>query len=269
MTTNSQVIEKPELGPLISPRRDINEPVFNWHQYKHGFSKGLVDYLINYLGLKPHNWVLDPFCGGGTTMLACKRANINCIGYDILPFAVLLSNVKTREYNKESLEEQLRRLKDTVHTIKIANIPDLVIIPKAFSHEVQKEIISIRQAILGLKYASDIQKDFFLLALLSILEGISNTTKSGGFLRIVHKNNGAKNTYDLFFDRVGTMIQDIASSKFDSNGIICNATVSDARELPSDQLFDAVITSPPYLNRHDYTRIYSLELAFGFLTSSS
>src|SRR5207245_3526720 len=33
----------------------------------------------------------------------------------------------------------------------------------------------------------------------------------------------------------------------------------------SGQLFDGLITSPPYPNRHDYTRIFNVELLFSFL----
>ena len=40
----------------------------------------------------------------------------------------------------------------------------------------------------------------------------------------------------------------------------------DARRLPlDDKSADIVITSPPYLNRYDYSRIYTLELALLFI----
>ncbi|MBA2741048.1 MAG: hypothetical protein H0U46_03450 [Actinobacteria bacterium] len=39
----------------------------------------------------------------------------------------------------------------------------------------------------------------------------------------------------------------------------------DARALPlDDDSIDAVITSPPYPNRHDYTRVFAVELELGF-----
>jgi tRNA G10 N-methylase Trm11 len=42
--------------------------------------------------------------------------------------------------------------------------------------------------------------------------------------------------------------------------------MADARSLPlSDESIDAVITSPPYVNRHDYTRVFGVELMFAFL----
>jgi tRNA G10 N-methylase Trm11 len=46
------------------------------------------------------------------------------------------------------------------------------------------------------------------------------------------------------------------------------AAIGDARKLPTKQKFDAVITSPPYPNRHDYTRIYALEMAFDFVSTN-
>ena len=87
------------LKDLISPRRDNNLPLYNWHAFRHSYSKDLVKYLINDFNLKENSWVLDNFCGGGTTLLTCKENNINSAGLDILPFSVFLSKVKTREYD--------------------------------------------------------------------------------------------------------------------------------------------------------------------------
>jgi len=46
------------------------------------------------------------------------------------------------------------------------------------------------------------------------------------------------------------------------------AKIGDARKLPAHRKYDAVITSPPYPNRHDYTRIYSLEMIFDFISNN-
>ena len=44
------------------------------------------------------------------------------------------------------------------------------------------------------------------------------------------------------------------------------ADLADARALPDrDSTYSAVITSPPYPNRHDYTRVFGVELMFEFL----
>jgi hypothetical protein len=42
--------------------------------------------------------------------------------------------------------------------------------------------------------------------------------------------------------------------------------LQDVRRLPEKgPTYSAVITSPPYPNRHDYTRVFGVELMFGFL----
>jgi len=65
------------------------------------------------------------------------------------------------------------------------------------------------------------------------------------------------------------MLQDLETQDL-SAGPPGHATIlrADARSLPlGDASVDAVITSPPYLNRYDYARIYSLELALEFVES--
>ena len=43
---------------------------------------------------------------------------------------------------------------------------------------------------------------------------------------------------------------------------LISGTALDILPMQPDNHFDAVITSPPYCNRYDYTRTYALELAF-------
>ena len=47
-----------------------------------------------------------------------------------------------------------------------------------------------------------------------------------------------------------------------------SASLGDAREINTDRKYNAIITSPPYPNRHDYTRIYSLEMLFDFVENN-
>ncbi len=60
-------------------------------------------------------------------------------------------------------------------------------------------------------------------------------------------------------------LADVRRADFD-DGDGWTARLADARALPeSDGTYSAVITSPPYPNRHDYTRVFGVELMFGFL----
>jgi len=251
-----------KLSKLISPRHDINNPIYNWFSFKHSFSKDLVIYLTKQFNLTHNSWVLDPFCGGGTTLLACKDSGINAFGVDILPFSVFLSYAKIINYDINKIRSILLDFKENKKSlIKKYEIKDIVIIKKAFSEKIILEILKIKSFVDNLKGK---EKNFFKLGLLSILESVSKTSKSGGFLRIVNKKIKYTQVRRIFIDKVEIMVSDLEKNTIieNKNIPIIKVYYKDARKLNFKQKFDAVITSPPYPNRHDYTRVYSLEMIF-------
>lgn len=255
-----------EYGPFISPYRDRNKPVYNWHAFKHSYSKALVDKLVHEFSLHKDSWVLDPFCGGGTTLLACKEMGINSEGFDILPFSVFLSNVKTRNYNLSLLKKYLVRFSNGNRRLaKNTDLPDIKIIHEAFSSHVKNEVLKLKSNIDTIKNLEI--RDFYMLGLLSILESVSNTSKAGGFLRIEEKNVAKGEVRRKFLSKVIAMINDVEKFNDDLkfSDVEVGAKISDSRSLQTRKKFDAIITSPPYPNRHDYTRIYGLELIVGFI----
>lgn len=251
---------------IVGATRDKDKPVYRWHGYKHSFSKDLVDNLINEFELSEGSWVLDPYVGSGTTLLACKEKRIKGIGYDISPFAVFLTNTKLDNYNKTELIKSLQNiLKKTTSGNSNNNydLPDIPLIKKAYRKELWNEILCIRRQILKLKV--DKNRNFFLLALFSILESVSNTTKSGGFLRITKREIRKGTVKKRFEEAALSMIGDLEVEALRKNKSNLIARVGDARKLRTKRIYNAIITSPPYLNRHDYTRIYSLELILNFV----
>ena len=63
------------------------------------------------------------------------------------------------------------------------------------------------------------------------------------------------------------MLSDVRVCDSEYAGDECWKTgTADARSLPDpNETYTAVITSPPYPNRHDYTRVFGVELMFAFL----
>lgn len=66
------------------------------HEYKGRFNPQVVRAIGNILGLQEGSWVLDPFCGSGTTLLECTHAGWNAVGIDRNPLAVQIANAKIR-----------------------------------------------------------------------------------------------------------------------------------------------------------------------------
>lgn len=64
-----------------------------------------IEVMRNIIGLLPANVVvIDPFCGSGTTGVACKQLSIPFLGFDIVP---------------EYVEIACRRLAETVEGVKV------------------------------------------------------------------------------------------------------------------------------------------------------
>ena len=258
-----------DFSDLISPMRDNDEPVYNWHAFKHSYSRELVLKLAEEFGLQKGAWVMDPFCGGGTTLLALRELGINSHGYDILPFSVFLSNVKTRNYDyPELLEVRGRfRVRKTI-SIDIPGLEQVPIAKKAFTPRVKEELVRLKQWIEEIE--DPVCRDFYNLALLNIVESVSKTSKAGGFLRFRRSVVRPQSVQRAFLRRADAMIRDVR--QFHENLRWTNtrseAFLADARRLETSKSYDAIITSPPYPNRHDYSRIYSLEMLFDFVKSN-
>ena len=85
MPEQFKIQEKLEWGHLATFIPNKALPVYNWFYYKEGFSRELVMRLLQMFSPGRRNWVLDPFCGVGTTLLACERLGRRCVTFDVDP----------------------------------------------------------------------------------------------------------------------------------------------------------------------------------------
>jgi hypothetical protein len=105
---------------------------------------------------------------------------------------------------------------------------------------------------------------FLLLALVSILPQSSLVIKDGGVLKI-DKHKSAMPAREAFRRKVKRMVAEAATE-----GRIPLVQLGDARQLLfADKTFDCIITSPPYLNNIDYSKVYGLELSLLYLNEAT
>jgi Predicted DNA modification methylase len=96
--------------------KSINQYLTHWiYPYKGKFHPQMIRALLNIIGLKSGDTVLDPFIGSGTTAIEAQLLGINCIGIDISPLCVLQSKVKTESIYafKEIVNTKAEILKHT------------------------------------------------------------------------------------------------------------------------------------------------------------
>ena len=260
-----KISKKLEWGRFVSPISDRNKAPFNWYSFKHRFGSELVSEIFSTFNLIKGDTVFDPFCGGGTTILQAKLEGYNAVGLDISPFCVFLTNTLASNYNSYGLRKTLKEISHEIDND--VEIPEVALLRKSFSLNSLKYIYSLRNSI-NLLDSPD--KDFFLFALLSILNNIGKAKKTGAFLRITDQRSFPPNlAKKVFIETSEKFIEELNSFNY-SNSLV-KASLGDARNYPTEiknMKYDAIVTSPPYPNRHDYTRIYELELLVGFLNDN-
>ncbi|MCI0330051.1 MAG: site-specific DNA-methyltransferase [candidate division Zixibacteria bacterium] len=257
-----------DLQKFVSPANDKKTAFYGWYLYKHGYSRQMVFEMLNMLGIKKAQTVLDPFCGGGTTLLATSEKGVNSVGYDIMPFAVFVTNAKRHQPKVEEIEKIEKRFTDSLLFVKNGKARfDVETIHKAFTPSVLSFLVTLRHEIGEIRNSR--VRNFFLLAFLRTADFASIAKKDGGFLRITNEGvTNKRKVFDYFKKTLGEMKRDIfiPGIRFTGNS---TAHLGDSRSFQDEGDYDAVISSPPYPNRHDYTRVYLLEEVLGFGDNNS
>jgi len=251
--TEFKLVEKPEWGPLATFIPNKDEPVYNWIYYKEGFARELVFRLAEMFSLRKGMRVLDPFCGVGTTLLACKQLGLDSFGFDVHPVGVFASKVKTRDYETERLRQEIKSLiKSKFQHPK--KLPDSGIVRRVFPRHTLEDAVFFRDQIMQIKN-HDV-RDFLLLGLMNVAVKCSYAYKDGAVIKVRRKP--VPPLRDMLRRQLFRMAKDLENFK----ALKCEtlAEFGDSRYLPlANESIDAVITSPPYLNKIEYTKVYEIE----------
>ncbi len=230
-------------------------PIHNWFYYKEGFSRDLVFFLLDSFQLKGP--VLDPFCGSGTTPLSCLERGIPAVGLDVSPVPLLAARAKTHAYDANALEEALAGFRGRTFFADTKTVD--VRIRKLFFAESLSEIMGIFRAVKEIR--DDAARDFFLLAVVDTAARVAHVDKVGGSLR--KRKKPRLPVTKLFLGKCTKMMLDLKKTR--GGGPTPRILEADARHMPLDDAsVGAVITSPPYLNKIEYTSVYKLELGLFF-----
>jgi len=258
--------ERLEWAKWATPKRLREQPIHRWFVFPHSYTGELVKAMIDEWGLGAKDRILDPFVGAGTTLVAAKEKGIPATGYDLSPLAVLASRVKSTTYDVSVLRAAWNHLKRSVRPQKWNGItntyPELVV--KALPGRLLWAFDDIDKRIRMLQQP-EIVREFFRLALLACLPKFSRAVAAGGWLKWIDSAMDESLLLPTFETHVELMMGDIEGWR----GPRANrwlAAKADARRLPGKRdMFSAIITSPPYPNRHDYTRVFGVELMFAFM----
>jgi len=280
---NKFVVQPSLTRSHVSFQANKTRPIYRWYKYKEAFSASLVEHLLHEYGITKGK-ILDPFAGSGTALFAASKMGIDADGIELLPIGQQIIATK-KLLESEFTHEDFEKLKRWT-TLRIweqsqtkVPLPELRITKGAYPEQTREAI----ERYLGASQKENYRVQAVLhFALLCILESISYTRKDGQYLRWDYRSGrrqGAKpfdkgeisNFAQAICNKINEIVIDLASSTTELGLFSVNNPQGEVKlynssclevmpNLP-DSTYDAIITSPPYCNRYDYTRTYALELA--------
>jgi len=258
--------ERVDWHKWVTPIGLKEKPLHRWCVFPHSFTDDLVTSLIEEWGLTPKDKILDPFAGAGTTILTAKEKGIPATGYDLSPYAVHAACTKIANYRIERLKKAWATLDKSINPSEwngtLREYDRLVI--QALPGKLLGAFEAIDSSIKSLN-CSNSERRFFRLALLRIIPKYSRALPTGGWLSWVENRRNSSSLKTSFEEQVNQMLEDLKANDIPQRNS-WKVRMADARSLPDrNNVYTAVITSPPYPNRHDYTRVFGVELMFAFL----
>lgn len=267
---------------LVSFQDNKSRPEYRWYKFKEGFSASLIEYLLN--KYKISGRVLDIFAGSGTTLFVASEYGLQSEGIEISEICQKIIKARGLLQN-EFADNDFCELKNFISEKKWQNIENKTVLNElritrgAYPLETKESIEKFLTAIAQEKNKN--VQGILEFALLCVLESVSYTRKDGQYLRwddrsgrrvSVKKpfNKGLIPDFEIAISqKVNEIIQDL---RFGQNELFKNETKREEIKLQKGscleilpkletEVYNGLITSPPYCNRYDYTRTYALELA--------
>ncbi len=220
----------------------------NIHPYPAKFISEIPTSLIKCLWENQGDFILDPFCGSGSTLVAAQSMGIPSVGVDLNPIACLISRVRTAACDDKLqivCDEIVNTCKSTLSQIDIPPMPN---IDHWFMPQIQRALSLLRNEIE--KYNDSIYYDSLRFCLSSIIVKVSNQDSDTRYA-FRDKNRSADDVYAYFLKSAKKLVE----AQKDTLQTKVRVINKNSLKLNIDDFqgnIGMVITSPPYPNAYEY-----------------
>lgn len=220
---------------------------------------------------RPGEFVVDPFCGSGTTLVEARLTGRGSVGCDIDPLACLLSQVKAQPLDTAVLAAGAAAIQQRATDYLATGVTELPLpaLPNRdrwFHPDVSAALAALVAAIAEIEMAEAVRR-FFQVALSSLIVARTSVANARDLVHSRHHFFAYATPPDVlarFARRCAAMCRQIAAF-----GARADATTTagvmraDARALPLRAgVARLIVTSPPYCNAIDYTRTHLFAVAW-------
>ena len=237
-------------------KSDTKEYTHCFHNYPAMMIPQVARKLLENYGVRG-GWLLDPYCGTGTSLVEASMYGMNSVGCDINPLVRLIALAKTTPLSQRILDDCLQSLQDALERVvstqngsSAARIPPVLNMDYWFSTKVVKCLSAIRALILTVE--DERIRNYLWVAFSETVRECSYT-KNGEFklVRMPAQKLESHNpdVFGLFQDKIARNRNGLAAyinRRQDVDVLVTDANTAKGETPGAPKSFDLVITSPPY-----------------------
>tara|TARA_R110002074_G_scaffold298257_1_gene469823 strand:+ start:1234 stop:2580 length:1347 start_codon:yes stop_codon:yes gene_type:complete len=248
----------------------LQQPRHRWFPYKEGFSPSFVRSFLNDFDTSEKGLVFDPFAGSGTTAIVAGEQGRHSVGFEVSPLTSFVAKTKTIVMDKSELK-LFKSLIDDFEQSELkgsSNAPQNDTVKRYFSSGNLEAVLRVK------KYFHEItnqkHQDLFKLAYLSAIEPFSTHRKAGNGVKRKTKeeypgnlSNPILSLKNFMLSKLAMFEHDIASTRNFVGPEFRQSSSLDESQYVELEEISTLLTSPPYANCFDYSKIYMSELWLG------
>ena len=238
-------------------KTDTKEYTHCFHNYPAMMIPQIARALLKRYGVEG-GWLLDPYCGTGTSLVEASIFGMNGVGCDINPLVRLIATAKTTPISLQTLDLYLKDLDDAIFRIGFAKrvpaapVPDVLNLDYWFAKGVTQCLAFLRHHIKAIE--DEAVRNFFWVAFSETVRACSYTRKGEFKLYRIppeKMENFEADVLGTFREKLSRNRRGLAAylnRREDVEVVVSDRNTANG-EWPEKQPlggFDLVLTSPPY-----------------------
>lgn len=264
------------MGNVENKLRVEDSSIHDWYRFVLSFPPHLVQQYLETFCVDQTSFVLDPFCGTGTTNVECKKHGVSSWGIEASPLTHFVSKTKcvwaNDTFNFLNTAKQIalaaaRTINSLSKLRTLSEEQTSLILKNSICEQPLSSTLVLRDSI---RAANSPFEDYYLLALAKHIVYSYSNLKFGPEVGISRKKKESVDVVEIWLSEIERMETDLEYWKHHSS-TFADISLGDARSIPKRDYIgkvDCVITSPPYPNEKDYSRTTRLEsVILGFINT--